>query len=432
MVRGIKNISGVSCHISCALQIICHVIKPLRQALLDTAEKRSSAATSRHFLSELGLFFQELEETGEALDPTSLYQNIEKILPSIDQNEVGDASTVLYELLVLIRKEGGDEWKVLLEKTVLGGETRQLLTGTKKEGAFLLKRTKIAKAKSMACPFPLVGKFHSIEDALDLTVNPQVVNGYNWDRVSKEMYQEVKVELDDTLLRAEHTEEWNTTKIMQLEKIPKHFIIHLERFTYNEGVKALSNPKIQIPPILEKSIYSTSIAFEGKLKLRGGILHVSDDSAIEEEGHYVTVLRNEGKDQSGNSTWYLLDDETCSPPLNEERILDLLGGATDEKGRFCCGTLLAYSSEEEDPEMVPILSEIVRKAGERSSVKGALSLVNDPESVVGKRLRVRWAKGKYYTGVVDSYDESIGKHRIKYDDGDVRDYILERKTVEWI
>ena len=63
---------------------------------------------------------------------------------------------------------------------------------------------------------------------------------------------------------------------------------------------------------------------------------------------------------------------------------------------------------------------------------GALSLVNDPESVVGKRLRVRWAKGKYYTGVVDSYDESIGKHRIKYDDGDVRDYILERKTVEWI
>ncbi|KAG7338069.1 hypothetical protein IV203_006762 [Nitzschia inconspicua] len=34
-VRGIDNISNVSCHVSCAIQILCHAIPPIRQLLLS-------------------------------------------------------------------------------------------------------------------------------------------------------------------------------------------------------------------------------------------------------------------------------------------------------------------------------------------------------------------------------------------------------------
>jgi hypothetical protein len=57
----------------------------------------------------------------------------------------------------------------------------------------------------------------------------------------------------------------------------------------------------------------------------------------------------------------------------------------------------------------------------------------DPALLVGRRLRVRWAKGKFYgVGVVESFDSATGKHRVKYDDDDIKAYILAKKSVEWL
>jgi len=45
---------------------------------------------------------------------------------------------------------------------------------------------------------------------------------------------------------------------------------------------------------------------------------------------------------------------------------------------------------------------------------------------------VKWGKGKYYSGIVTLYNPSTGKHRVAYDDGEVKEYVLAKKTIEWI
>ena len=45
---------------------------------------------------------------------------------------------------------------------------------------------------------------------------------------------------------------------------------------------------------------------------------------------------------------------------------------------------------------------------------------------------MRWKCGTYYAGHVTAYDPNTGKHTVTYDDGDVRDYRLAQKSIEWI
>ena len=47
-----------------------------------------------------------------------------------------------------------------------------------------------------------------------------------------------------------------------------------------------------------------------------------------------------------------------------------------------------------------------------------------PESVVGRRIKVRWSKRKNdaYNGTIESFDASTGKHQVTYDDGDKESY----------
>ena len=55
-----------------------------------------------------------------------------------------------------------------------------------------------------------------------------------------------------------------------------------------------------------------------------------------------------------------------------------------------------------------------------------------PESLIGRALKVRWAKGTFYEGIVDNFDPTTGKHRVRYKDGDVKEYTLSKKTIEWL
>jgi small nuclear ribonucleoprotein (snRNP)-like protein len=434
MARGIQNVSGVSCHISCALQIICHVLLiPLR--LKEVAASSSNGNIKKSILSELGTFGHALAaENGEAIDPSSLFKSLKR-LTSLEPNDVGDVSTAIYKLLqVMIRGDdnnnNNNDWALLVLQKCIHGETRQVIVGTKnsKETYQTVIRTKKGKPKLMACPFPLVGTFDSVERALNLAVAPQTVSGYNWERQSAESYKEDHVE---TLSRDDsdsdnEDEDWKTVKSMNFESLPNYLFLSLERFTYDQELKVLSNPLVQIPASLDVSEYATNNNSTGTLQLKGGVLHVSD-GAIEEEGHYVTVLRED------DSSWILMDDEVCKP-IDEDRARNLLSGAHDEDGQFFCGTLVVYGNDEEDPEMVQLLDDLKRKAA--AAAEGTNETMSsdssNPEAIVGRRLRVKWAKGKLYTGIVESYDESTGKHTIKYKDGDVRAYILAKKTIEWL
>jgi hypothetical protein len=44
---------------------------------------------------------------------------------------------------------------------------------------------------------------------------------------------------------------------------------------------------------------------------------------------------------------------------------------------------------------------------------------------------VQWSKGKWYAVAITEYNETTGKHTVLYDDGDIKEYNLKKKTVEW-
>jgi hypothetical protein len=157
-MRGIQNASGVSCHISCALQIICHTVPPLREALVHlhvttmtqssfsrrsttTASAASPSFPNEKALLELGGFFAALvrdeddSSTDGAVDPTGLYQMLEA-MACINPHNVGDSSTAISKILDLIRtvtssSSSSSTWKLLCDKCIFGGMTRQTIRGRK-------------------------------------------------------------------------------------------------------------------------------------------------------------------------------------------------------------------------------------------------------------------------------------------------------------
>ena len=459
MARGIENVSGVSCHISCALQILYHVLKPLREVLKENKSCRQQG----NIIAELTHFFRELREeddddhaeeegvaiqsttvvengdtstkrTRKPVNPSALYRVLEKET-SLEQHNVGDASTAISKILQVLRnQQGGEDWSALLDQC--GGKTYQVIRGIRfvekgsSEGknTIALVRTKRGKIKSMASPFLLKGNgIESVQSAIDSAFSPKVVNGYNWDKANPTSYEEKRIQLgekgekeikDEYSLPDEIAQEWMTTKSMQPERSPRYWFLHLERFAYNEDVKRLSNSHVSVP--LSVSIGDEDIV----LHLKGGIAHVTEDS-IEEEGHYVSIVYCDSCEQ-----WFLLDDEIAKP-LDKNQAVEFLEGKTDpENGKYYCATLLAYAFEDDENKEIANLVDKLKM----TLVKDDISSMSksDKHSLVGKRLRVRWSKGKFYSGIVESYDCANGKHRVKYDDGDIRDYILSKKTVEWI
>jgi hypothetical protein len=190
------------------------------------------------------------------------------------------------------------------------------------------------------------------------------------------------------------------------------------------------------------------------LFLQGGIVQVvevedcgNDDAEIDDEdegGHSVTLLRNLNVDDASMS-WLLIDDEIIQP-VSEERAVRMLGGVFESNdgardddnnsdkhndGAYYAASLLVYSIANNNKEYwEPFQNDIVLSWREHKSQLAAT--IASQEELVGKRIRVKWAKGKFFPGTVTRYDPSTGKHRVTYDDGDVKDYNLAKKTIEWI
>lgn len=189
-----------------------------------------------------------------------------------------------------------------------------------------------------------------------------------------------------------------------------------------------------------------------KLILNGAILQVievddDDENSLEKDSdgvevHTVTLLRCS---TSATPSWMLLDDESCEV-VDADRARRLLEGTVEVvesessnnngSGKtFYGATLLVYSvaSVEEQPDWMEQIENI------RDSVVLSQDVAEDgdgrspthPLHLVGRRLRIKWSKGKFYSGIVTKYDTGSRKHQVLYDDGDVREYVLDKKTVEW-
>ena len=245
-VRGIRNVSGVSCHISSALQVIYHGLPELRQALIHLADASRELSrggcgrnedndgvdaplTSAQFVLQLGLLFkilssEDMDANGSAdeivatpaVDPMALYD----VLPSsLNYRDVGDAATALRAILTTIRLELDElrNSKLEFDKSILKGtnnslgaclcgSTVQRIEGTMrtmevdasgKKISKLVKRRKPDKERKLTVPFPIPVKGYScLHGALaSVTTDAQVINGYDWETVDG--YEQSETILDD-------------------------------------------------------------------------------------------------------------------------------------------------------------------------------------------------------------------------------------------
>jgi hypothetical protein len=51
-----------------------------------------------------------------------------------------------------------------------------------------------------------------------------------------------------------------------------------------------------------------------------------------------------------------------------------------------------------------------------------------PELILGRRVSVEWSNNRWYSGVIDNYNEDKNEHHIHYDDNDKRWYKMPEKT----
>jgi uncharacterized UBP type Zn finger protein len=431
MTRGIKNVSGVSCHISCALQIVVHTLAPLSKALKksDCNDPHPTRILSQ--LSDLVTALQDDDEGDPSVSATKLYKSLKSFSSSsstsilaLDPEDVGDASTAVSILLKIISLQSPD-WAKLIDLCV-GGRMSHSITGVCTKYPSRIERTKPGKSKHMPCPFPLTGRCDSLQGSIFDLVKSQTISGYSWKKANSESYTEkifdekvqTRPETKETKM-SNQNHSWKTTKTLYLESLPNFCFFHLERFSYDlNGDKTIVNPSVDIPltiNIAKKSNLSEVESF----KLLGGIMHVSEYGNIAEEGHYTTLLRKSNND--GPASWVLVDDESTLVIDSNNTALGLLKG-TNEDGKFICGTLVSYgrssSLKDEKHEELTKLVEILEFQGS--------------QDLIGRRLRVKWARMKFYEGVVQSYDSSTRKHTVLYDDGDKKEYTLSQKTIEWI
>ena len=73
------------------------------------------------------------------------------------------------------------------------------------------------------------------------------------------------------------------------------------------------------------------------------------------------------------------------------------------------------------------IAALVRQATQGTEFEESYDSDDEPTALVGKHIRVKWGQEKYYSGAVTMYDEHTGMHRVVYDDGDTRDYIMSEK-----
>jgi Ubiquitin carboxyl-terminal hydrolase len=479
-VLGIKNVSGVGCHLSSAIVLLCYALEPLRDALIhillchevallhssaDSATARQVTSPEAMALSELAKLLQELVscdrdmQLDDAVDPSRVFAALES---QCNPYELGDATRAMSVLLKTTRSiflddkitstddeaalDSRKKFQALFEH-LLGGPTSMLqeIVGTRKAEGELIATRRKRKRMLMACPFPIDGSADtSVAVALKEALAPKAVQTYNWDSAAD--YEESTHPCSPEELPQQLNDEvWTTTKQLSLcSPFPTYLILHLRRFECQNGRVEATCGTLQVPPHLHLPVESNIT--ESSYNLIGGILHAGEEGATvqkdDEGGHYVAVVR------TTDSSFCLVNDEKVYP-LEEGIVLDLLAGKPHDSvfpdtPPVMRGVMLIYASEgAPTATRASMLAEAFKESLTLLAASGKTILPTttsmkkmhptdqSPHDLVGQRLRVRWANGNFYAGKVTSYNETTGKHCVEYDDGDFREYRLHKKTIQW-
>jgi Ubiquitin carboxyl-terminal hydrolase len=465
--RGISNTTGTACHVSSALLILGYALHPLKNGIAAA----STAPDASPLIHRLGAFLNDLtvsEDSGDEsrfesnigphatdssrlspLDPSDLFATLRTVV-GLESQDLGDAVTALIKLLQCIfADESVDMLQGLQTELIHSGRVYSVLTAQPLDDRPDPKVSKQLKERRLANPYPLQlpqrrkDENVSLLDALASAFQKaHTVDGYRWPT--------------NIVPEGEH-DEWTTTKRLHVAAFPPIFMIHLQRFELfsstersptartkvqlgeSEGINVLTT--MDLDQFLSQALESTSVEANYRYNLAGGILHVTDpdqeQNNDEEGGHYIAVACSHGQ-------WYLIDDDSthlvsvnqvCSwlsgdwytpPPSSDD------SGSRIQSGSYLCGVLLVYHHTNLSLTADPILQSVRSYIDSTSCCEvPSLQSASDGMNAVGRRVRVLWNGGTFYSGVVTRYNPQSGKHTIAYDDGDVRDYNLSKKTIEW-
>jgi len=432
--KGIKNITQVSCHINCALQILLHATGLFSELLIEYSNYNDEKSG---FIAGLcSILCNGLAEEGDEsgpIDPSHLYGLLEN-KASINPDDLGDAVTAFRRILQATRQDFSkidclsDSMENLFDGTV-----QQEIVGFKNNK----KRIK-ATSRKLVLPLSIPGNETSLEEALlHATIRPiKEIKGYSWVESGNHVESEVTDEEKKAFFsnKYESFDDWKTFKKVLFEKVPIYLILHMQRFTLVDGTVTPFNTTMSVPLTMDISPFH-KLQQKNEYYLRGAILHVldlsvdDDDDDENENGHYISVV-------FVDNVWFLIDDDIVVEFANNQEMIDILEGrcSTFAHLKHCHFTsvLLTYQNEKSsDSEnwQENFMKRIKFKLSEMKSAGEVEDEYN--ESLVGKRLRVRWSKGKYYRGFISNYESETGRHTVKYDDGDMRVYKLSQKTIEW-
>lgn len=334
------------------------------------------------------------------------------------------------------------------------------------------ERCKETKCRPMANPFvvPLEqaistsyssGSSLSVQDALRSMTLPQMLEGYQWRNnefvVTKE--QRVVERLDPILDDSPPT--MAAVKELVFDDLPVFWLLHLHSFASNATHESL-NARKKVPFYFDSREigFASDEAENGDLvwkeknayELLGGILYADTrDSDPSEEGlfdykeqggHYVALVRDniqsQDEDTCESCRWYVIDDDDRVLIPNED-VRSFFMGSENNLPTLRYGSLdfvlpiyqLMESEAYIDQRLKKFKEELRRISGDHSHASVDW---DQPQSLVGRRLRIKWNKmNRFFPGVVASYDSDSKKHTIQYDDGDVREYKnLRKKTIEWL
>lgn len=431
----------------------------------------------------------------QAIDPTRLYKAIKKYT-GIEAHNFGDAVTVMMKILSSLREDHNNNNSLfplvhqLMTCALDSGRVRSKFVGERilhsssqnsssSSGRqdehtnnhlmmMTQQRVKLSKERILPNPFTLNlalvkndgnnnNHTYCLLEMLSNRVAPTLINGnYQW----KEPFEETttlvdKIDGSSELSRPHET----VTKSLHIEALPPLWILHLDRFMmhHENGKTIKAHPSTSLIDIPEQfDVHETFDNLHGIYNLVGAILHVSQDADDDEEeedaengGHLVTLV----KIQDCNSIYsYCLIDDADRTPIERDVAKDLLRGGSSftfssgDRGRCDMrGVLVVYErvyisdnttngddeaihdGDDSSLRLEQLQSQIRDQVLQTTMARQEAAL-----AMVGRRLRVQWSKGKLYAGVVAAYDPATKKHTVQYDDGDVREYKLSRKTIEWL
>jgi hypothetical protein len=412
-VRGIAN-PTTACHVTSSLALLCHGLAPIREVILNAWRRNAITGKGADpVCRELGRFLEEYY--AHACDHRPLQQTVEVPVrlyralldeTGIQADNVGDAVTTLAKVLDHLRRCDDPPEIARVVKAALDGSCHRII----QDGY----RRKILPQRSLPCPFPVQveGDSTTLLEALQRALQPQRVVGYQW-------VGGFEVLSSDPI--CDQTSQCDTKKTLVVEQAPPTWIIHVDRVKRGSSQRAV----VDVPMSFDASSLGVSAVY----RLMGGVVFISDGDQVDDgegAGHTIAVIRGQGGDDNDGSNdrdieWILIDDGNLES-ISEKEARRMMSGCQSDQG-MAEGVLLVYQQRGWDWRA--LLSE---------TQQSTLADVDwtRPTMLIGKRVKVKWAREKWYNGTVSSYDGATRKHTVTYDDGDTRSYDLKRKTVEWL